>query len=675
MLYHDSRDKYYRTPSGSGACLSRITLRLKALPTDRVFLRLWWNEREQLIEMYPVSKLYPVEEMYQGDDLHPEDDLHQGDDLHPGDELKTGARLSPVHELYPVILNPADILGSIDELYEATIMLPAHSGNLWYYFIIERAKARVWYGNAKDGQGGVGKVYDEVPPAYQITVYDPAYQTPTWMRESILYQIMVDRFHTSKPMADKATPYMGWLHDDWYEAPALRNDSGPDNEANDFFGGDLEGVLEKLPYLKDLGVTALYFNPIFQARSNHKYDTGDYLKIDPAFGDESDFRALTDAVQAEGMHVILDGVFSHTGADSRYFNLRSSYDSVGAYQSPSSPYAQWYTFKHWPDDYVSWWGFATLPNVNEMNDAYLDFIIRGSDAVCAHWLRAGASGWRLDVADELPLPFLKMLRTRVKQESPDACILGEVWEDASNKLTYGEMRNYCTGDTLDSVMNYPLRDGVIGFMTGHLTAGAFVRMYEHLQENYAPPFFYSLMNMLGSHDKPRIIDVLSGVNELEPPREKRHARKLTRTQYRIGHKRFIAAWRFVCALPGMPCLYYADEAGQTGMADPFCRATYPWGQEDKTLLRQIKKINHARLESRILKTGELKLYAPCDDVIVVARRIVNGCDVFGHPAENGIVLCALNRSSKAQSIALTRDEFINPIALTLDAMSSVLIHP
>ncbi|MEA4897654.1 MAG: glycoside hydrolase family 13 protein [Christensenellaceae bacterium] len=599
-------------------CLSRVTLRLEAEEGDRAFLRLWWDGREQLIEMYPS-----------------------------------------------------------DALFEATVTLPDRPGNLWYSFFVDRADGRLWYGNAPDGQGGEGALYAEEPPGYQITVYDPNYRTPEWMRGAILYQIMVDRFCASRPAGDREPPYMGWLHEDWYEPPALRR-GGPDGdqEANDFFGGNLAGVMSKFPYFEALGVTALYFNPIFRARSNHKYDTGDYHEVDPSFGDEADFRALCATARARGMRVLLDGVFSHTGADSRYFNIRGAYDSVGAYQSKDSPYARWYSFEKWPDKYACWWGFPTLPNVRELEESYLDFIIRDPDAVCAFWVRAGASGWRLDVADELPMVFLRLLRERVKRENPDACLLGEVWEDASNKLTYGEARNYSAGDTLDSVMNYPLRDGVIGFMTGQTGAPQFARMYEHLQENYAPPFFYSLMNMLGSHDKPRIIDVLSGVGELEPPREKRRARRLTRAQYRLGSARFVAAWQLVCALPGMPCLYYADEAGQTGMADPFCRGTYPWGKEDRALLKAVGAINRARLASDALKTGELRLYAPSEDVLVIARRIARGRDALGKRADNALVLCAVNRSGEAQSVHLERDEWLpRALTLTIEPISARLIEP
>ncbi len=368
------------------------------------------------------------------------------------------------------------------------------------------------------------------------------------MRESVIYQIMVDRFHASKPAAQRELPEGGHWHRDWYEPPEMRVLSG-DNAADDFFGGDLEGVRQKLPYLKRLGVGAIYFNPIFRARSNHKYDAADYLQIDPSFGDEAAFRALCDDARAQGIRIVLDGVFSHTGAYSRYFNLDGSFSSTGAYQSRQSPYASWYTFRHWPDDYDCWWGFKTLPNVREMDESYLDFIIRGADAVAAHWLRAGASGWRLDVADELPMPFLRMFRQRIRRENPDAAVIGEVWEDASNKIAYGQTRTYCSGDTLDSVMNYPLRDALLAFMTGEIPAQRFVRQVRHLQEVYLEALLRSLMNLIGGHDRPRAVNVLSV--RLARTRPGRRARRGLdwRPAQALGRRRFIAAWRFVRALP------------------------------------------------------------------------------------------------------------------------------
>ena len=559
---HDSRNPFYRTPSGARPAGEKATLRLRTEAGAKVFLRLWWNDAEQKQPMKPSR----VEE----------------------------------------------------GLYEITFTLPQTPGLLWYYFIIELDGETGFYGNAPDGLGGEGRLYDQEPPSFQLTVYDPAFAPPEWMKNGIMYQIMPDRFHA----VEKKQPLHGWLHENWDDAPALVPANRPkyDNQADDFFGGNLKGIEAKLPYLKSLGVTVIYLNPIFRARSNHKYDTGDYETIDPSFGTRADFESLCAAAKAKGIRVMLDGVFSHTGSDSRYFNRFGTYDTLGAYQSLKSPYAAWYSFKHWPDDYDCWWGFLPLPNVNELNPGYMEYILTGRNAIVKRWLRRGASGWRLDVADELPMPFLRALRQSVKATDPDAAVLGEVWEDASNKIAYDELRCYCAGDTLDSVMNYPLRDGLIAFMNGEIDAFCLKRRLDALYENYPAPFAYSLMNLVGSHDKARILNRLSGASPEDRPNGQRRFKKLTQRQYALGKRRFLKLWAFVCALPGMPCLFYGDEAGAQGGDDPFCRCTYPWGHEDTALIHKITRINQARLASDAARLGDLELIAPDADTIEAVRR-------------------------------------------------------
>ena len=614
-LEHNSRDERFRTPQGARPAGAWVTIRLQADGAEKASLRLWWDGR---------AILQPMERNAEG-------------------------------------------------LFETRLQMPEAPGLLWYYFLAESGGKTVFYGNAPDCLGGMGAAWDHEPPSFQITVYDPAFKTPAWMREAVVYQIMVDRFHASKPVSERQPPERGHWHLDWYEPPEQRIDSG-DNAADDFFGGDLEGVRQKLPYLKGLGVGAIYFNPIFRARSNHKYDVADYMEIDPTFGDEAAFLALCADAKALGIRIVLDGVFSHTGAFSKYFNLDGSFPSPGACQIADSPYVSWYTFKKWPDDYDCWGGEKTLPNVREMDEGYLDFIIRGRDAVAAHWLRVGAGGWRLDVADELPVAFLRMLRERVKREDPDAAIIGEVWEDASNKEAYGEVRTYCAGDTLDSVMNYPLRDALLGFMTGEITALQFTRRVSHLQEAYPTEFFYSLMNLIGSHDRPRAINALSGAGDQSPPREKRTAKKLTGAQYALGKRRLTAAWRFLTALPGMPCLYYGDEAGSQGMADPFCRGTYPWGREDRELLEDIARAIRRRNETPALKTGEFRLVAVGEDVLVAIRRIRGGRDAFQNPAPDGCVLAVLNRSEAPRRVEIHDDWLQGALTLELPAQFCLMIE-
>ncbi len=562
-LFHDSRDKNFRLPLGARRTgeIVRLRLRVEDAAPQKVYLRLWWDSAEQRFEMT--------------------------------DSHGTGH-------------------------FEYALTLPDKAGLLWYYFIVVKDGKWSFYGNAHDQLGGEGAVYDHEPPSFQITVYDKAYQPPEWMGDGIMYQIMADRFCSKC----RRQPPHGWLHPTWDEPPALMIDSkSGDNKADDFFGGDLAGVEEKLPYLKELGVSVIYFNPIFCSHSNHKYNTSDYSRIDPSFGTEQDFVHLCEKAREMGIRIVLDGVFSHTGSDSRYFNKSGEYGEGGAYRSQSSPYYKWFDFEKWPEKYDCWWGFDTLPNVREMEPSYIRYMLTDEEAIVPRWLHKGASGWRLDVADELPMEFLRILRRAVKAENADACVLGEVWEDASHKEAYNEVRSYCLGDTLDSVMNYPLREGIIDFLIGKLDARTLKRRLDSLYENYPEPFARSLMNLLGSHDKARIINRLSGTTPEQRPRGERRHTPLRWEQYALGRERYIKAWSFICAMPGMPCIYYGDEAGAQGEDDPFCRGTYPWGHEDKALIDAIARINRNRLKSDVLLRGEMELSAPDADTIIVRRTL------------------------------------------------------
>lgn len=593
-FYHDSRSEEYRSPVGAAPCASKVRLRVRADQVRSVTLRIWWNGAEYRWYMRKVE-------------------------------------------------------GGI---YEYEMSVPQQSGLLWYYFVAQDQEGNSWYlGNANDGLGGEGSVFRSEPPSFQVTVYDPAYRTPEWMRDGLMMQIMVDRFCNAGGTDMKNLPRGSYYHAHWDDDPALViNDKRGSNSANDFFGGNLRGIQEKLDYIRSLGVTALYFNPIFEANSNHKYNTGDYMKIDPSFGTEEDFRDLCAAAKEKGIRIILDGVFSHTGSDSVYFDRYGNYGGKGAYCDPQSPYRSWYSFNNWPEDYDCWWGFNTLPNVNEEDPTYKKFIITGEDSVLAHWMRAGAGGWRLDVADELPMDFLRELRRREKGIDPDSALIGEVWEDPSKKVAYGELRCYCTGDTLDAVMNYPLREAVLNFMRCRSNAREFVRQVESMRENQPREFFYSQMNLLSSHDRPRALTVLADVGNMEPERKYRYPIELQAADYDRGRRRLIAAWNLICALPGMPSIYYGDEAGLYGMSDPYCRGTYPWGSEDQGLIEAFREAAKRRMKTRALRTGEMHLDAIGEDVVLVERSIKNGVDVFGKKAKNHTCAIAVNRAPESRWI-------------------------
>lgn len=541
-------------------------------------------------------------------------------------------------------------------IYEAQIGVGDKPRLLWYRFECEYKGEHVVLGAPGDHTGcGEGVMGSE--ETFQLTVYDAAYDTPAWMRDGVMYQIMVDRFchgeGTDALMHAKDGQNI-ILHENWNEMPFLNIAENGDNFANDFFGGNLEGVRQKLPYLKQLGVSVLYFNPIFCARTNHKYDTSDYRRVDPMFGDEQALARLCKEAEALGMRVMLDGVFSHVGDDSLYFNRRGTYgEHVGAYRDPDSPYYKWFTFRHWPDDYECWWGFKTLPNVNEMDEDYRRFILEDDDSVVRHWVRKGTSGWRLDVADELPMPFLRDLRRQVKDVSGDAAVLGEVWEDASHKVAYGQMRSYVLGDTLDSVMNYPLRDALIAFLMAQKDAAAVAKELSSLAQNYPKPFLYALMNLMGSHDRPRILNVLAGNDGSDIPRSQRAGHRLSQEERMIGALREQLMLRFVFSVPGMPCIYYGDEAGVEGCADPFCRRTYPWGREDQDMLARYKAMAAMRNGHPVLKTGECAYIAPCSAVLGVIRKNENGKDAFGKKAENACAVTLINRSAREVVVYLT----------------------
>ena len=342
---------------------------------------------------------------------------------------------------------------------------------------------------------------------WQLTVYDKKFRTPDRFKGGVIYQIFPDRFAFSGTKK-KNVPTDRVLRTDRDGDPYWMPTSDGKVLNNDYFGGDLKGIEKKLGYLKDLGVTCIYLNPIFEAQSNHRYDTADYENIDSLLGTEKDFSSLCKEADKLGIKIILDGVFNHTGDDSKYFNRYGRYPDLGAYQSPDSPYYNWYKFNNWPDDYESWWGIKILPEVNEDNPDFIEYIT-GKNGIARKWLRLGASGWRLDVADELPDEFLDKFRKAVKEEKNDALVLGEVWEDASNKSSYGKLRRYLLGEQLDSVMNYPFANAVIDFIR-NASAELFASRVMNITENYPKEVLDVLMNHLSTHDTMRAITALAG---------------------------------------------------------------------------------------------------------------------------------------------------------------------
>ena len=442
----------------------------------------------------------------------------------------------------------------------------------------------------------------------QLTVYEEYGAAPDWFGRGVSYQIFPDRFCRSRVPDPAGLVGDRTVHENWQDTPEFRPDERGEIRNRDFFGGDLAGILSKLDYLKSLGVTTLYLNPIFEAASNHRYNTADYMAIDPMLGTAEDFRALCREAHARGMRVLLDGVFNHTGSASRYFNADGFYPDLGAAQSKDSPYYNWYHFTHWPDSYDAWWGIKTLPAVEENQASYRDFIIRSEDSVVRHWLRCGADGWRLDVADELPDDFIAELRQAMDAEKPDCLLLGEVWEDGSNKIAYDRRRKYLLGRETHGLMNYPFRTAALDWLCGG-DAAAFRESMEQLRENYPSPAFYSAMNFLSTHDTPRILTLLGG----EPtPADKaeRAAARLSPAGRELARRRLMLGALLLYAFPGSPTVYYGDEAGMEGYEDPLNRRAFPWGQEDEGLLRWYRRLGQLRGGRPSLQRGDIcYLYA------------------------------------------------------------------
>ena len=452
---------------------------------------------------------------------------------------------------------------------------------------------------------------DKSSQDYELLIYNEHYSTPSWVKGGIIYHIFVDRFFRRKIIAKK-----GALIRKWGETPYYLPDEKGEVLNNDFFGGNLDGIREKLSYIAKLGVNIIYLSPIFEAYSNHKYDTGDYHKIDPMFGTEASLKKLIGEAKKYGISVILDGVFSHTGDDSVYFNKYSRYKSLGAYESKDSPYYPWYIFNNWNNDYVSWWGIKTLPEINESNTSYANFIA-GKNGVLHHWQKTGIMGWRLDVADELPDEFLEKIRSSVKNYNKDALIVGEVWEDASNKYSYDKLKEYFCGKQLDSVTNYPLRDGIIEYVKNkdctllHNTMNKIIETYPHHTVN-------CLMNVLGTHDTERILTIL-GSEGVPSSKSQMAESKLTDVELIRGSKLLKVALLMQMTLPGIPCIYYGDEAGMEGWKDPFNRRCYPWGNENKKIIDYYMFITGFRKKNNILADGKYKCLIHDKGVFVFER--------------------------------------------------------
>ena len=493
-------------------------------------------------------------------------------------------------------LSPAGFLGD-RVCFSTAFTAPEEPELIWYHF-------RFW---RDDGSGcdldRTGYRSDGQPLSWQLTVYRRS-AVPDWYGEGMVYQIFPDRFRRLSVPDPKGLVGDRWVHQNWDEDPVWRPDPDGEVRNRDFFGGSLEGITSKLDELAELGVTALYMCPIFESASNHRYNTADYTKIDPLLGNEEDFKTLCAQAKERGIRVILDGVFNHTGSQSIYFNADGFYPSLGAAQSQDSPYSDWFSFHPWPDDYAAWWGIRTLPAVREDAASYVDYIIDGENSIIRRWLKAGASGWRLDVADELPGWFIEKARKAVEETKGDGLLIGEVWEDASNKIAYSQRRKYLLGSELHGVMNYPFRTALLTYLKGGDASG-FREAMETIRENYPPEAFYANMNFLGTHDTARILTVL-GADEPPASKEERASFRLSPAQRERGIALLRLAALALFSFPGVPTVFYGDEAGMEGWEDPFNRGTYPWGREDTAIRDYFTRLSGLRKQRTSLRRGGIR---------------------------------------------------------------------
>lgn len=513
-------------------------------------------------------------------------------------------------------------MNKIDGLFE--LQLSFTRGLYFYYFELPNGK----YISLSNDY--VGEISDEIK-LFQLSVFDSDYIVPDWLKGGIIYQIFPDRFYSSK----KELPQMEdrVFHVNKNETPIYSPNDQGEVLNNDFFGGDLAGIIEKLDYLKDLNVTAIYLNPIFRAYSNHRYDTGNYLEIDSLLCTKQELINLIEKANSLGIKIILDGVFNHTGANSLYFNKYNKYDSVGAFQSKESKYFDWYDFTDYPK-YNSWWGIQTLPAVNKSeNSPFIEYIC-GNDGVLQFYTKLGVYGWRLDVVDELPSHFVQRIKKAVKSVNKDAIVIGEVWEDASNKIAYGTRREYFLGKELDSVMNYPLKNAIISFVK-EKDAKKLVFTIKQLIDHYPKDVLNSLMNILATHDTFRVLSALANRDVSSLSKDEMAKIELSKEELNQAVFNLKIASLLQFTLPGVPSIYYGDEVGMQGYTDPLNRKFFTWDNINDEVYSWYRNLSQIRSSYSLFADGDFKEIFTDEGIIIY--KIVK---------EKDEIMVAINISSK-----------------------------
>ena len=506
-----------------------------------------------------------------------------------------------------------DVCGS-SEIYETRVNdLSELEVGLYYIELVALSLEYTFYGFMR-----CGEIYfktERSKPNIQILISDFKYKESD-IFGGIIYHVFVDRFarSSSDPKIRNDARYIP----DWNaEIPEFQKYPGEPIKNDYFYGGDLYGIVKKLGHLESLGVTTIYLSPIFESPSNHKYDTADYMSVDEGFGGDKALRCLITKAKEKNIGIILDGVFNHTGSDSIYFNKNGRYAAVGAYQSKDSVYYPWYKFYKYPSEYETWWGIQILPKIDTNNPCCREFFV-GENGVISKYRDMGIAGFRLDVVDELSDSFVRDIKSRLSENNNASMLYGEVWEDASNKIAYGKRKRYYLGEELDGVMNYPLREGIIEYIKYKKIEKLLYALTEVIQ-NAPKRIRDAQMNILGTHDTERILTALGRQNEKSHSNEELSMLRLSESELKASIKKLKGAYTVIATLPGIPCIYYGDEAGLEGYNDPFNRRTYPWQNENKELLEHYKRIGSIRRKNSIYKKGEFRLLYLTIDILLFVR--------------------------------------------------------
>ena len=500
--------------------------------------------------------------------------------------------------------------------YSVEIDISDALGILEYYFILIDGYDRLYYGNNNDHLGGIGQIYTYNPVPYQITVYKKSF-VPNWYKEGVIYQILIDRFYNGNENNNINSPKKNsFIYGRWSDTPMYIRDNRGKIIRWDFYGGNLKGIIKKMDYIKSLGVSIIKLSPVFKSPSCHKYDIADYEIVDEMFGSNDEFKELCEVAKSKGIKIILDIVLSYTSSDSKYFNRFGNYDEIGAYNSPNSKFYNWYKFIQYPYKYESWWGIDGRPNVDSMNKEYIDYIVNNKNSIINRWIGFGISGWNLNVIDELPDEFIELIRKKINKIDKNIALLGDIWEDASNKISYSIRRKYLQGDEVHAATNYPLRESLINFIKGYIKSDRFKQKVMSLYENYPRESFYGNINVIGTNDTERILTVLDE---------------------NILLLRLLVVLQFT--LPGVPLICYGDEAGLKGGKEPDNRKSYPWGKENKELIDFYHKIINIRNEENGLKKGNLIIFETDPDVFAFERNY-----------ENEKIVVLVNTSNEAKLI-------------------------